>query len=82
MAVVVGADEFRWLNTVTVVPTSASAEEAIFRPRVTLAGRKTRLLVDQLASVDRGRIGRRIGRLRLADLHELDEAIGLYLGLL
>ena len=62
LAVVVGADEFRWLATVTVVPTSTSGEGASFRPRVTAGGRTTRLLVDQISTVDRSRIGRRARR--------------------
>ncbi len=82
LAVVVGADEFRWLATVTVVPTSTSGEGASFRPRVTAGGRTTRLLVDQISTVDRSRIGRRVGQLRPADLRELDDILGLYLGLL
>jgi len=81
LAVVVAADEFRWLSTVTVVPTSTGADDAVFRPRVSVGGRKTRLLVDQVSTVDRSRVGRRVGRLRPADLRELDEALGLYLGL-
>jgi mRNA interferase MazF len=82
LAVAVAADEFRWLSTVTVVPTSTSAEHAVFRPRVRIGRRSTSLLVDQVSTVDRSRVGRRVGRLGPADLRELDEALGLYLGLL
>ncbi len=82
LAVVVQSDEFRWLGTVTVVPTSTGAEEAIFRPEVTIGGRRTRLLVDQLSTVDRGRVGRRSGRLSPEGLRALDEALALSLGLI
>jgi mRNA interferase MazF len=81
LAVVVQSDAFRHLSTVTVVPTSTSAGEAIFRPRVTVGGRRTALLVDQVSTVDRARVGRRVGHLRPADLEVLEEALGLYLGL-
>jgi mRNA interferase MazF len=81
LAVVVAGDEFRWLATVTVVPTSTSAAEAVFRPRVRIGGRMTRLLVDQVSTVGRGRVGRRMGHLGPAHLQELDEALALYLGL-
>lgn len=82
LGVVIGADEFRWLSTVTIVPTSTSAEHAVFRPRVRIGRRSTKLLVDQVSTVDRSRVGRRVGQLRRADLRELDDALGLFLGLL
>jgi mRNA interferase MazF len=80
--VVVQADEVSWLTTLVVVPTSTSAQPAIFRPEITVRGRKTRLLTDQVSTVDRGRVGASVGRLSPAELQELDESLSRILGLL
>ncbi len=78
---VVQADEVAWLTTVVVVPTSSNAQPAIFRPEVTVRGRRTRLLTDQVSTVDRSRVGRSLGRLSPAELQELDESLKRILGL-
>jgi len=80
-AVVVQADEFLDLSTVVVCPTSTSARAASFRPRITLAGEKTRVLVEQTTVVDRARLGRSAGRLHAHELRAVDEALMLVLGL-
>lgn len=78
---VVQADDVDWLTTVVVVPTSTSAQPAIFRPDVTIRGRRTKLLTDQVSAVDRSRVGRSVGRLSPAELQELDESLQRILGL-
>ena len=78
---VVQADDVDWLTTVVVVPTSTSAQPAIFRPDVTIHGRKTKLLTDQVSTVDRSRVGRSVGRLSRVELQELDESLQRILGL-
>jgi len=80
-AVVVQGDELAALSTVVVAPTSAEAVAATFRPEVELAGRRTRVLVDQVGAFDASRIGRRVGRLAHSELREVDEALRLVLGL-
>jgi mRNA interferase MazF len=80
-AVVIQAEEVAWLTTVVVVPTSSSAQPAIFRPEVTVRGQRTRLLTDQVSTVDRSRIGRSVGRISPAELQELDESLKRILGL-
>jgi mRNA-degrading endonuclease toxin of MazEF toxin-antitoxin module len=40
------------------------------------------VLLDQMKSVDRGRLGRSSGHVAAADLSELDEALKLLFGLL
>lgn len=40
------------LSVVTVIPTSTSAGPSIHRPVLEIAGRATRLLVDQIRSID------------------------------
>jgi mRNA interferase MazF len=80
-AVVVQADEFLGLSTVLVAPTSTSARPASFRPRITLAGRETRVLVEQTTVVDPQRLGRSAGRLEAGELRAVDEALLLLFGL-
>lgn len=80
--VIVQSDHASWLGTVIVAPTSTSAQPAEFRPEVAVRGRRTRVLLDQVKSVDRGRLGRSSGNLAAADLREIDEALSLLLGLL
>jgi mRNA interferase MazF len=81
-AVILQSDRAAWLGTVIVAPTSTSAPAAECRPSVTIRGRTTRVMLDQLKSVDRGRLGRSSGHLAAADLREIDDALSLILGLL
>jgi mRNA interferase MazF len=80
-AVVVQADEFLTLSTVLVSPTSTSAQPASFRPAIVLEGATTRILVEQTTVVDPQRLGHSAGRLEIAELQALDEALALVLGL-
>ncbi len=80
-AVVVQANELAALSTVVVAPTSTEAVPAAFRPEVELAGRRTRVLVDQVGAFDVLRFGRRVGRLAQSELREVDESLKLVLGL-
>jgi mRNA interferase MazF len=80
-AVILQSDRAWWLATVIIAPTSSSASAAEYRPEITLSGRSTRVLLDQLKSVDRTRLGRTRGHIAAADLREVDEALSLILGL-
>ncbi|MDX6480543.1 MAG: mRNA interferase MazF [Gaiellaceae bacterium] len=80
-AVVVQADEFLDLSTTLVAPTSASARSASFRPRITVGGEETRVLVEQTTVVDPQRLGQSAGRLDAHELRAVDEALMLLLGL-
>lgn len=75
------ADELLALSTVIVAPTSTRAIEASFHPHVTVAGRETSVLVEQLAAVDPGRLGDPHGRLAPAELEAVDDALRLVLDL-
>jgi mRNA interferase MazF len=55
-AVVVQSDLLP-LSTLLVAPTSTSARPASFRPEIVVAGRATRVLVEQTAAVDPTRLG-------------------------
>ncbi len=69
-------------NVVTIVPTSTSAQPAVFRPETEVAGTPTRLLVDQIRSVDVRYIhGEPVDYLDRDDLAEVEHAVTRYLGL-
>jgi mRNA interferase MazF len=80
-AVVVQTDFLKDLSTVVVVPTSTSALATVFRPEVQVAGRKTRVLTEQVRALDRSRMGRRRGTLAESDLRAVDDALRVVLGL-
>jgi mRNA interferase MazF len=69
------------LSVVTVIPTSTQAGSAIQRPEVQIAGRRTRLLVDQVRSIDTDYlIGDPVGYLSGEQMAELNLALAHYLG--
>lgn len=80
-AVVVQADEFLNLSTTLVAPTSTGPRPASFRPRISIDGRETLVLVEQTTIVDPGRLGRSAGRLGAHEMRAVDEALALMLGL-
>jgi mRNA interferase MazF len=80
-AVIVQADELLGLSTAIVVPTSRSAAPATFRPAAEIAGTPSRLLVEQMRTVDLERLGDPAGRLTASELRAVDEALELVLGL-
>ncbi|MFI5778632.1 type II toxin-antitoxin system PemK/MazF family toxin [Nocardia sp. NPDC051570] len=72
--------ELDW-SMVTVVPTSTSAQPSRFRPEIELNGHRTRLLVDQVRSLDSGYVRDMVGYLPRGDMRRLEQALRLYLGL-
>jgi mRNA interferase MazF len=79
--VIVQADELLALSTVLIAPTSRSAPAATFRPQIEIAGRPTRVLVDQLRTLDIRAIKGGLGRLSAEETQALDDALTLILGL-
>jgi mRNA interferase MazF len=79
--IVVQSDAMLPRSVVVVAPTSRSAKPASFRPEVEVAGELTRVLVEQLGAVDVQRLGRRVGRLTVAEMWSVDEALVAVLGL-
>lgn len=69
------------LSVVTVVPASTSAGRSVHRPELEIAGRRTRLLVDQIRSIDADYVvGDPVDYLTRDNLAEVDLAIAHYLG--
>jgi mRNA interferase MazF len=64
-----------------VAPTSTSARAASFRPEVEIDGRLTRVLAEQAAAVDPGRVGNSVGYLSLEEMRRVDAALRIVLDL-
>lgn len=80
-AVVVQSDDLP-LSTWIVAPTSTGRREATFRPEIEIDGVKTRVIVEQLTVVDpKTRLGDFVGRLNSSELHDVDAALLVVLGL-
>jgi mRNA interferase MazF len=81
LGVVVSPSSMPW-SVATIVPTSTSAQPAIFRPAIELDGQLTRFLVDQIRSVDVRHIhGDPVHYLDRDELAEIEHALSRYLGL-
>ncbi len=66
----------------TIVPTSTTAQPAVFRPLLEINGRETRVLVDQIRSIDTDYIvGDPVHYLEHDELAEVEHAVARYLGL-
>lgn len=75
------ADGTAW-SVVVVVPTSTHAQAARFRPEIELLGVPTVLLVDQMRALDTSYVvGDPVGFLDRDEVHELEHAVGRYLGI-
>jgi mRNA interferase MazF len=69
-------------NVATIVPTSTSAQDAVFRPALEIDGELTRFLVDQIRSIDVDYIvGEPVHYLERDELGEVEHAVARYLGL-
>ena len=69
------------LSVVTIIPTSTSAGSSIHRPEVEIAGRPTRVLVDQVRSIDSDYVvGDPVDYLTRDQLAVIELALAHYLG--
>ena len=65
------------LSTWVVAYTSTRARPTSFRPTVTIDGRETLVLCDQLATVDLRRSGESVGHLALDEIRRVEEAVAV-----
>jgi len=80
--VVISQGGWAW-SVATIIPTSTHAQSAVFRPEVSINGVATKLLVDQIRSVDISRIkGDPVEYLDHFVLRDVEWIITEYLGLL
>ena len=78
---VISPSSMAW-SVATIVPTSRSAQDAVFRPTLELMGVPTRFLVDQVRSIDTRFIeGDPVAYLEHDEMAEIEHAITRYLGL-
>ena len=80
-AVILQTNAMAALSTVIVAPLSASAADAPFRPTITVDGTASRMLAEQLRSVDVTRVGKRLGHLSADESVDVNTAVRLVLGL-
>jgi mRNA interferase MazF len=80
-AVVLQSAELASLSMVVVAPTSTGAQATRFRPAVRIRGRETRLLIEQLQTVDRSRLAKPVGHLSVREMDDVEEALRILLGL-
>lgn len=80
-AVIVQADELLGLSTVLVAPTSRSVLPASFRPEVEVAAGRTRVMLEQLRTLDMRHLDQHAGRLSPSEMRDVDEALELVLAL-
>jgi mRNA interferase MazF len=81
-AVVLQSDTLA-LSTVLAAPTTTHSWDTSFHVEINCAGRRNRVLIEQLTAVDPGqRFGRKVGQVSAEEQVELDDAMKLVLGLL
>lgn len=80
-AVIVQSDELWLLHTVVVVPTSTSARPATFRPEIVVDGKRTRVLCEQVRTIDAQRIGTTVGMLSATELRTVEDSLEIVLDL-
>jgi mRNA interferase MazF len=82
LGLVISIEQDAW-STVTILPTSTSAQPAVFRPEVVIAGRETRVLIDQIRTIDTCYvIGELVDYLSRDDMAHVEHGLSRYLGLL
>lgn len=72
----------KYLNRVQVVPLTTNVERLYpSEAYVLVRGKRHKALADQLTTVSKQRLDNRVGRLSLADMRKVDQAIKVQLGL-
>ena len=70
------------LSTVVAAPTTTGSWDASFHVEIEIHGRRSRVLVEQMAAVDPAqRFGRKVGRIGIDEQTEIDRVVRLVLGL-
>ncbi len=81
LGLVLSPSSMPW-SVATIVPTSTTAQPAVFRPSMEIDGQDTRFLVDQIRSIDTNYIvGEPVHYLERDELTEVEHAVARYLGL-
>ena len=81
LGLVISIEQNAW-STVTIVPTSTSAQATVFRPEAIIAGRSTRILVDQVRTIDVSYVtGELVDYLSRDGMAQVDHTLSRYFGL-
>ena len=81
LGLVLSPSSMPW-SVATIVPTSTTAQPAVFRPALEIDGQLTRLLIDQIRSIDVSYIhGDPVHYLDHDEIIEVEHAVSRYLGL-
>ena len=82
LGLVISIEQDAW-STVTVLPTSTSAQASVFRPEVVIAGRETKILIDQIRTIDVSYVaGDLVDYLSRDDMAQVEHSLSRYFGLL
>jgi mRNA interferase MazF len=82
LGLVISIEQNAW-SVVTIIPTSTSAQAAVFRPEVVIAGRETKILIDQVRTIDASYVtGELIDYLSRDDMAQVEHSLSRYFGLL
>jgi mRNA interferase MazF len=82
LGLVISIEQNAW-STVTVIPTSTGAQPSVFRPEVAIAGRDTKILIDQIRTIDISCVaGELVDYLSPDDMAQVEHGLSRYLGLL
>jgi len=82
LGLVISIEQDAWA-TVTIVPTSSSAQPSVFGPEVVVAGRDTKILIDQIRTIDVSYVtGELVDYLSRDDMAQVDHSLSRYFGLL
>jgi mRNA interferase MazF len=82
LGLVISIDQDAW-STMTVLPTSTRAQASVFRPVVIVAGRETKILIDQIRTIDMSYVsGDLVDYLSRDDTAQVEHSLSRYFGLL
>ncbi len=82
LGLVISIEQDAW-STVTVLPTSTSAQASVLRPEVVIAGRETKILIDQVRTIDVSYVaGDLADCLPRDDMAQVEHSLSGYFGLL
>jgi mRNA interferase MazF len=82
LGLVISIEDDAW-SMVTVLPTSTSAQASVFRPEVVIAGRETKILIDQVRTIDVSYVaGDLVDYLTRDDIAQVERSLSRYFGLL
>ena len=82
LGLIISIEQNAW-SVVTIIPTSTSAQASVFRPEVVIAGQETKILIDQVRTIDVSYVtGELIDCLSQDDMAQVEHSLSRYFGLL